>query len=58
MENGVRICSDSKRAFPRVPNLIHQAISAAFAHNQRDLFIDILLELLGVQMLNVLKQPP
>jgi hypothetical protein len=56
MEQRVRICSNPKRAFPGVANLIHEPISAALAHYQSDLFIDIFFQFLGVQMLDLLKQ--
>jgi hypothetical protein len=56
MEKGVRICSDLKRTFPRVLNLTHKPISATLTHDQSDLFVDIFLQLLGIQMLDLFKQ--
>jgi hypothetical protein len=56
MENGVRIGSDLEGTFPGVLNLIHEPISAAFAHDQGDLFVDVFLQLLGVQLSDLLKQ--
>jgi hypothetical protein len=48
MEKGVRICSNLERTFPRVLNLAHKPISAALAHDQSDLFINVFLQILGV----------
>jgi hypothetical protein len=56
MEDGVWIFLNSERPFPRVLDLLHKSISTAFTNDQRDLFIDIFLQLLGVQMLGLLEQ--
>ena len=48
MEKGVRVFSNPEGTFPGVPNLIHKPISATFAHDQSDLFVDIFLQLLGI----------
>jgi len=56
MEKRVRIGSNLKGTFPGVPDLTHEPISAAFTHDQGDLFIDIFLQLLGVQLPDLLKQ--
>ena len=56
MKKRVRIGSDLEGSFPRVLNLIHKPVPAAFAHNQGDLFVDVFLQLFGIQMSDLLKQ--
>jgi hypothetical protein len=56
MEDRVWVFSNPKGTFPGVPDVIHQSISATLANNHRDLFIDIFLQFLGIQMLGLLKQ--
>jgi len=58
MENGVGIGSNPKRTFPGVPNLIHQPIAAALAHNQGHLLVHIFLQFLGVRLFDFLEQAP
>jgi len=56
MEDGVWVFLNSKGTFPGVPNLIHKPISTTLTNNQSDLFIDIFLQFLGIQILGLLKQ--
>ncbi len=58
MEDGVRVFPNSKGTLPGVPNVIYKPISAAFTDKHRDLFIDVFLQLLGIQMLRLIKQLP
>ena len=56
MDKGVRVFSNSKGAFPRIPNLIHKPISATLAHDQSDLLVDIFLKLLGIRAFSLFEQ--
>jgi hypothetical protein len=58
MEDGVRVFPDSKGTLPGVPNVIYKPIPAAFTNNHRGLFVDVFLQLLGIQMLRLIKQIP
>jgi hypothetical protein len=55
MKDRVWILPNLERAFPRMLNLLYKPISATFTNNQCDLFVDIFLQLLGVNMLGLLK---
>lgn len=58
MEDGVRVFPNSKGTLPGVPNVINKPISATFTNDHRDLFIDSFLQLLGIQILRLIKQFP
>ena len=56
MENGVWLVSNLERAPPGVLNLIYKPIPAALTDDQRDLFVNLSLQLLGIGLPDFLKK--
>ncbi len=55
MKDRVWILPNPEGTLPRMLDVIDKPISTTFTNDQRDLFVDILLQLLGVYILGLFK---
>jgi hypothetical protein len=57
MDDSMRIFSDLKRPFPRMLHFIYKPISATLTKKERKLFINVLLQFLGIGFFNLIHEP-
>jgi hypothetical protein len=55
MDEPVQPPGDSKRAFPGVLDLLHKSVPATFTEDQGKLFVNLLLQLLWILLMDLLK---
>ena len=56
MDDSAGVHGDGKRSFPGMLNLMNKPVPATLTENQGDLFVNLLLEILRIRLLNLLHQ--
>jgi hypothetical protein len=56
MDEAIWIFPDPERTFPRMFCFIHKAIPATLAQKERELFVNVLLQFLGIRMFDLIQE--